>query len=175
VTISGRATRLVDTGPSPSRSGPRTCTPKLRRPSHRFDGRRGCGMFGGPRSLRTRLTNRPRQSGGPRSKVEVNDKNHSRNGEVAKRLGNGLQNRHTRVRIPSSPPGKKSGSSRTVRADSPPFAPPFAPPLDEATLKAAIDRLTRALATVDDEAIPDLVAERRALREEVSALRDRGG
>jgi hypothetical protein len=44
-------------------------------------------------------------------------------------------------------------------------------PLEEGDLVAAIDRLTRALATADDEAIPELVAERRALREELAELR----
>ncbi len=47
-------------------------------------------------------------------------------------------------------------------------------PVDEATVQAAIDRLTSALATVDDDAIVELVAERRALREELSALHDYG-
>jgi hypothetical protein len=48
-------------------------------------------------------------------------------------------------------------------------------PLDETELQAAIDRLTRALATADDEAIPELVAERRALREELHGLREAPG
>jgi hypothetical protein len=43
-------------------------------------------------------------------------------------------------------------------------------PLDEAALHAAIDRLTRALATADDETIAELVAERRSLREELREL-----
>jgi hypothetical protein len=38
---------------------------------------------------------------------------------------------------------------------------------------AAIDRLTRALATADDVSIPELVAERRAMREELAAMRER--
>jgi hypothetical protein len=42
---------------------------------------------------------------------------------------------------------------------------------DEATLQVAIDRLTRAMATVGDEDIPGLVAERRALRDELRTLR----
>jgi hypothetical protein len=41
-----------------------------------------------------------------------------------------------------------------------------------AVLEAAIDRLTRALASADDETIAELVAERRAMREELRALRD---
>jgi len=45
------------------------------------------------------------------------------------------------------------------------------PPLDEATLEAAIARLTAALATADDDAIPALVEERRAMREELGELR----
>jgi hypothetical protein len=36
----------------------------------------------------------------------------------------------------------------------------------------AIERLTRALATADDDVIPELVAERRALREELLALKE---
>ena len=48
-------------------------------------------------------------------------------------------------------------------------------PLDAGELQAAIDRLTRALATADDEAIPELVAERRALREELHVLREASG
>jgi hypothetical protein len=39
-------------------------------------------------------------------------------------------------------------------------------------LQAAIDRLTRALTTASDDIIPDLVTERRALREELRALRE---
>ena len=37
-------------------------------------------------------------------------------------------------------------------------------------LQAAIDRLTRAIATADDQTIPHLVTERRAMRDELSAL-----
>jgi hypothetical protein len=47
-------------------------------------------------------------------------------------------------------------------------------PPDEAVLQAAIDRLTRALATADDEAIGALVAERAELRAELRALREAG-
>jgi hypothetical protein len=43
-------------------------------------------------------------------------------------------------------------------------------PLAEADLEAALDRLTRALAMVDDDAIPALVEERRALREELREM-----
>jgi hypothetical protein len=43
---------------------------------------------------------------------------------------------------------------------------------DEAVLQAAIDRLTRALATADDDVIAELVAERAALREERRAMRE---
>jgi hypothetical protein len=38
-------------------------------------------------------------------------------------------------------------------------------------LEAAIERVTRALVSAADELIPELVAERRALREELEALR----
>ncbi len=55
-----------------------------------------------------------------------------------------------------------------------PFAPPFAPPLEEEELEAAIARLTRALTTADDEAIPALVEERRALREELGEMGEHG-
>ena len=44
-------------------------------------------------------------------------------------------------------------------------------PNAEAALGAAIERLTRALAAASDDAIPDLVAERRAMREELEARR----
>jgi hypothetical protein len=47
---------------------------------------------------------------------------------------------------------------------------PDRPGVDEATIQAAIDRLTRALATAADDAIPRLVDERRALREELGEL-----
>jgi hypothetical protein len=40
------------------------------------------------------------------------------------------------------------------------------------TLEAAIHRLTSALATATDETIAELVAERRALREELRVLRE---
>jgi hypothetical protein len=42
-------------------------------------------------------------------------------------------------------------------------------------VQAAIDRVTRALATADDDVIADLVAERRALREDLRALRGGDG
>jgi hypothetical protein len=44
------------------------------------------------------------------------------------------------------------------------------PPSPEAVLQAAIHRLTAALGTASDDVIADLVAERRALREELRAL-----
>jgi hypothetical protein len=40
-----------------------------------------------------------------------------------------------------------------------------------AVLEAAIERVTRALANATDEVIPELVAERRAMREELEELR----
>ena len=46
--------------------------------------------------------------------------------------------------------------------------------VDGAILKAAIDGVTRVLAAADDGAIPGLVAERRALREELAALQEQG-
>jgi hypothetical protein len=45
-------------------------------------------------------------------------------------------------------------------------------PLDEGELEAAIDRVTRALLTAGDDVIPELVAERRAMREELAAMRE---
>jgi hypothetical protein len=38
-------------------------------------------------------------------------------------------------------------------------------------LEAAIERVTRALGTAADEVLPELVAERRAMREELEGLR----
>ena len=38
-------------------------------------------------------------------------------------------------------------------------------------MEAAIERVTRALATAADDLIPELVAERRAMREELEGLR----
>jgi hypothetical protein len=43
---------------------------------------------------------------------------------------------------------------------------------DEAALEAAIDSVTRAIGTAPDEAIPALVAERRAMRDELRALQE---
>jgi hypothetical protein len=40
-----------------------------------------------------------------------------------------------------------------------------------AVLEAAIERVTRALVTAADAVIPELVAERRAMREELEGLR----
>jgi hypothetical protein len=45
-------------------------------------------------------------------------------------------------------------------------------PTDEATLEGAIARLTTALITADDQTIAELVVERRALRDELRALRE---
>jgi hypothetical protein len=39
-------------------------------------------------------------------------------------------------------------------------------------LRAAIARLTAAIATADDDSIAELVSERRALRDELQALRE---
>jgi hypothetical protein len=43
---------------------------------------------------------------------------------------------------------------------------------EEATIEAAIARLTRALATAGDAAIENLVTERASLREELRAMRE---
>ena len=42
---------------------------------------------------------------------------------------------------------------------------------DEATIRGAIDSITRALAMAADEAIPELVSERAAMRRELAELR----
>src|SRR5258708_32073987 len=72
--------------------------------SRRFARRCGCGMF--RRLAALRIDPQGTEAG---SGHGVSHENHEINGEVAKRLGNGLQNRHTRVRIPSSP--QKQGVS----------------------------------------------------------------
>jgi hypothetical protein len=41
-------------------------------------------------------------------------------------------------------------------------------------LEGAIDRMTRALGSAADDVIPDLVAERRAMRVELEELRPKG-
>ena len=46
-------------------------------------------------------------------------------------------------------------------------------PLEQPDLEAAIARVTRALATDDDDSIPELVAERAALRTELRDLQER--
>jgi hypothetical protein len=51
--------------------------------------------------------------------------------------------------------------------------PAVCTPVDEATLEAAIARVTSALAVASDGAIPELVSERHALREELIELRKR--
>ena len=59
------------------------------------------------------------------------------------------------------------------RANPPLVAPLVAPlPLGVLELEAAVARLTRALATADDDTIADLVLERRALRDEIRAMRE---
>jgi hypothetical protein len=45
-------------------------------------------------------------------------------------------------------------------------------PLDEGALQAAMDRLTRALATAADDEISAIVEERRSLREELHSMRE---
>ena len=74
-------------------------------------------------------------------------------------------------------PDRELGPSGPDPADAPPFAAAFAPPSPEqaeALIEAAIARITAALLSASDDMIPDLVAERRALREELRALRERG-
>jgi hypothetical protein len=84
-----------------------------------------------------------------------------------------------RVRIPLSPPGKTSGSANGAdprdEGASGPICRSVCTPIDAGVLKAAIDRLTAALATADDDMIAELVSERRALREELRALSDGAG
>jgi hypothetical protein len=81
------------------------------------------------------------------------------------------------VRIPSPPPIKQGVSEQ---AESPyergvtgAVCTSVCTPLDEATLLAAIARLTAALTTVDDAMIPELVRERAAMRTELDALRSK--
>ena len=80
------------------------------------------------------------------------------------------------VRIPSPPPVISGRSSDYDDAENEGEAPVVCTsvciPPSEATLEAAIHRLTSALATATDETIADLVAERRALREELRVLRE---
>jgi hypothetical protein len=58
---------------------------------------------------------------------------------------------------------EESGESRSICTS-------VCTPLDEGELRAGIARLTRALTTASDDAIVELVAERRAIREELRVL-----
>ena len=97
-------------------------------------------------------------------------------GAVAKWSGSGLQIRYTSVRIRSAPP-PRIRALRARRGLSPNRAKGAAvcTPLDEATLEAAIASVTRALAATNDPQLAgELVAERRAMREELGELRQVG-
>ena|ERR1700729_1720860 len=75
---------------------------------------------------------------------------------------------------PEKQPDRETGWRPKPSDEEPPFAPPFAPPLVEASvLRAAIDRITGALAMADDGAIVELVSERAALRAELRELEER--
>jgi hypothetical protein len=50
---------------------------------------------------------------------------------------------------------------------------PIAPAALESALEAAISRLTLALTTASDAALPGIVSERKAMREELADLRAR--
>jgi hypothetical protein len=83
------------------------------------------------------------------------------------------------VRIPPPPPEDLGSYDGSTRADSDGDDDSVCTfvctlPLDEATLKGAIARLTRVLAGADDDTIRELVAERRAMREELAAIREEG-
>jgi hypothetical protein len=81
------------------------------------------------------------------------------------------------VRIPPPPPSISSESSEPPGADEGDengavCTSVCTPPPNEATLRAAIDRLTAALVTADDATIAGLVAERAQLRAELRARTD---
>src|ERR1700693_5759927 len=84
----------------------------------------------------------------------------------ARRAGSGR-------RIPLSPPRKQAGSMGSPSAQGAGIEAlvcrSVCTPLDEATIQAAIDRLTVALTMAHDDEIPALVTERCALRDELSA------
>ena len=86
--------------------------------------------------------------------------------------------RRSRVRVPLGPPNDidmlGDESDVTDETEPGPICTSVCTPVDETILGAAIDRLTRALATADDEDIAGLVTERRALREELALLREQG-
>jgi hypothetical protein len=80
------------------------------------------------------------------------------------------------VRIPSPPPRKKAERGTDLgpggAGESTAICTSVCIPLDEATIQAAIARLTIALTMAADEDILGIVAERRALREELHAFRE---
>ena len=65
-----------------------------------------------------------------------------------------------------------TADGRTDAASTPKATGTREPVQQAAQLEAAIERVTRALATADDDTIAELVAERRAMREELRALRE---
>jgi hypothetical protein len=86
-----------------------------------------------------------------------------------------LLSRGSQVRVVPGVPSE-NGSSHDGWADSKggdaaSICTSVCTPLDAATTKGAIDRLTRALLTAEDYAIPCLVAERAGMREELRELR----
>jgi hypothetical protein len=77
------------------------------------------------------------------------------------------------VRIPFSPPQKRNTEPPPeVSRGGSVCTSVCTPPLDEATIEAAIARLTSALGTVPDDVIADLVTERAALRAELRGLQE---
>ncbi len=80
-----------------------------------------------------------------------------------------------RVRIPLSPPVNSSGSCEAADVagtdEGGSVCTSVCTPPSADVVRAAIDRLTHALSTAADDVIPELVAERAALRAELEALR----
>lgn len=71
-------------------------------------------------------------------------------------------------------PAETEGDARTSRNVASARRVDAAVDTQEQDLEGAIARLTRALAGADDDAIADLVAERRVLRAELEGLRVAG-
>ena len=82
--------------------------------------------------------------------------------------------RESSARSSSAPPegdARNDGRSRGVEDKGRRAAKDNAEPSREAALEHAIATLTRRLSNVADEEIGELVSERRAMREELAALR----
>ena len=79
----------------------------------------------------------------------------------------------------SGPPGrsKNDAGTRAKWLIAGRVAQPVSHSKDDAAhaIEVAIDRLTRAFETATDEGVIELVRERRAMREELRAIRESGG